>query len=70
MYIHSNIPMNIHNKIISFIRKERVITSSELAEHLDISWNTAEKYLVELIIAGKVEKFKKKGVNIWLLKKE
>lgn len=62
--------MNLHSQIIKFIRKERVITSSELAEHLDISWNTAEKYLVELIIAGKVEKYKKKGVNIWLLKKE
>ena len=59
---------NKNLKIINFIRKERVITSSELADYLNISWNTAEKYLVELIISGDVEKYKKKGVNIWLSK--
>lgn len=62
--------MNTHNKkkIIAFIGKQRVITSSELANHLHISWNTAEKYLLELLIDGEVEKFKKSGVNIWLPK--
>jgi len=55
-------------KIISFIERERVITSSELAQHLKVSWNTAEKYLLELVIAGKVEKIKKAGVNLWILK--
>ena len=63
--------MNIHKKkeILNFIKKQRVITSSELAEFLHVSWNTAEKYLMQLIIEGKVEKFEKKGVNIWLPKK-
>lgn len=62
--------MDIHNKkrILAFVRKEKVITSSELAKHLEISWNTAEKYLVELIIDGKVIKIKKLGVNLWMLK--
>ncbi|MEK6885788.1 MAG: DUF977 family protein [Nanoarchaeota archaeon] len=61
--------MNVHNKkIIEFIREKRVITSSELAKFLGMSWNTAEKYLTELIIEGKVEKIKKDGVNLWLLK--
>lgn len=77
MHIHTNmrriilsiINMNIHNKkIIEFIREKRVITSSELAKFLGMSWNTAEKYLTELIIEGKVEKIKKEGVNLWLLK--
>jgi len=45
-----------------------VITSSELAKHLGISWNTAEKYLLELIIEGKVIKIKKDGVNLWIKK--
>ena len=76
MYIHSNndtyigsyIPMKIHNNIIVLIKKEKVVTSSEVAKSLNISWNTAEKYLLELVIDGKIEKIKKLGVNLWLLK--
>jgi len=60
--------MNIHSKILEIIKKEKVVTSSEIAKSLNLSWNTAEKYLVELIIEGKVEKIKKLGVNLWLLK--
>ena len=52
-YILMNIP---RNKIIKFVREKRVITSSELAEFLKISWNTAEKYLLELLIENKVER--------------
>jgi len=63
--------MNIHNmkEILNFIKGERVITSSELAKHLKVSWNTAEKKLLELVIDGKVEKIKKLGVNLWIIKK-
>jgi DeoR/GlpR family transcriptional regulator of sugar metabolism len=55
-------------EIINFIRKSRVITSSELANHLGVSWNTAEKYLLEEVIEKKVVKLKKLGVNLWMLK--
>jgi len=68
-YIDKSIAMNIHKKKISdLIKKERVVTSSEVANHLNISWNTAEKYLLELIIEGKVDKIKKVGVNLWVLR--
>jgi len=61
--------MNIHNnKILSFIKKERVVTSSEVAEHFKISWNTSDKYLLELLVEKKVIRIKKKGVNLWLMK--
>ena len=59
--------MNIHN-IVKFIRKERVVTSSEVAEKYKVSWNTAEKYLLELALEGKVLRLKKAGVNLWVLK--
>ena len=64
--------MNMHNqkKVLLFLKKKRVITSSELAKYLGVSWNTAEKYLLELGMSGEVEKFKKSGVNIWLQKNE
>lgn len=60
--------MDIHKKVLNLIKKERIVTSSEVAEKIGISWNTAEKYLLELIIAGKVEKIKKAGVNLWVLR--
>jgi len=70
MNIHMNTIMNIqiNKKILKFVRKERVITTSELAKFLKVSWNTSEKYLLELVIEGKIVKIKKKGVNLWLLK--
>jgi len=60
--------MNIHNEIFGVIKKEKVVTSSEIAKKFEISWNTAEKYLLELIIEGKIEKIKKMGVNLWVKK--
>lgn len=65
---HINNHMNIHKKILDLIRGGKVVTSSEVANSLKISWNTAEKYLLELVINGKVLKIKKSGVNLWVLK--
>ena len=58
----------MNDKIMRFVKEKRVITSSELAKFLKISWNTAEKYLLELTIEGKIERIKKEGVNLWLAK--
>jgi DeoR/GlpR family transcriptional regulator of sugar metabolism len=58
----------IRKKILNYLRKEKVMTSSELAKHLKVSWNTAEKYLLELVIEGEIIKIKKLGVNLWLKK--
>ena len=71
MNIHNKLLMKIHKKekeILEFIAKQRVVTTSELAEFLKISWNTAEKYLLELALEGKVLRIKKAGVNLWVLK--
>jgi len=63
------ITMKIHSKIIDFIKNEKVVTSSEISKEFNLSWNTAEKYLLELVIEGKIEKIKKLGVNLWIIKK-
>jgi Mn-dependent DtxR family transcriptional regulator len=60
--------MNVHKNILDIIKKEKVVTSSEIAKKINISWNTAEKYLLELVIDGEIEKIKKMGVNLWVLK--
>ncbi len=61
--------MNIHSKkILDFLKKSKVVTSSELAGFLKISWNTADKWLLELALENKVERIKKRGVNLWILK--
>lgn len=61
--------MKIHSKdIIKLIEKERIVTSSEVAEFFNVSWNTGEKYLMELALEGKVDRIKKAGVTLWIIK--
>lgn len=63
--------MNIHkthSAILKLIKSKTVVTTAEISKDLKISWNTAEKYLLELTIEGKVQRIKKLGVNLWLLK--
>ena len=61
--------MNIHkDKILAYIQKNRVVTSSEIARLLKVSWNTADSYLKDLVIEGKLERIKKEGVNLWMKK--
>jgi len=65
----NNILMNIHKeKVIKLLKERKVITTSELAKDIDVSWNTAEKILLELTIENKLERIKKEGVNLWLAK--
>ncbi len=59
---------SMREDILRFVKKNRVVTTSELASHFKISWNTADKYMLELVIEGKVDRLKKAGVNLWLLK--
>ena len=60
--------MKLHRTILEFLEKNRVLTTSELAQHLKVSWNTAEKYLLELTLEQKVLRIKKQGVNVWAKK--
>lgn len=78
MNIHINIVIKVirgkdmnsqqGEKIIKFLREKKVITSSELAKFLGISWNTAQSYLMELALESKIIRIKKEGVNLWILK--
>ena len=56
------------SKILKYLGEKRVITSSELAKFLSVSWNTAQIYLMELALDGKIVRIKKEGVNLWMLK--
>ncbi len=51
--------MNIHNSktILDFVKKQRIVTSSEVAEFLKMSWNTADKYLSVMKWSGISEMF-------------
>lgn len=78
MNIHMIIGMDTHMtvedykaKILELLKKGAgVVTTNEVSHHFDLSWNTAEKYLLELAVERKVERLKKVGVNLWLLKRE
>ncbi|MDO8563518.1 MAG: hypothetical protein Q7R87_00755 [Nanoarchaeota archaeon] len=61
--------MKIHSKnLLDYIKKGRVVTSSEIANIYDVNWNTAERYLLELMAESKIIRIKKQGVNLWLIK--
>ena len=59
---------NINNKILDFAKKDGVVTTTEIANEFEISWNTAERYLLELALDNKFKRIKKAGVNLWVLK--
>ncbi|MBU0907740.1 MAG: hypothetical protein KKD18_01480 [Nanoarchaeota archaeon] len=54
-------------KILQLIKKEKIVTSSDVARYLKVSWNTADSYLKELLIEKKLERIKKRGVTLWAL---
>jgi len=58
----------LSDKIIELIKKEEIVTSSEVAKFLKVSWNTAEKGLLELALDGKIRRKKKEGTTLWMLK--
>ncbi len=60
--------MNIHNSIFTYVKKSRVVTSSEIAKEFKINWNTAERYLLEMMAEQRLIRIKKSGVNLWLVK--
>jgi len=67
--IKVNMTMYIHrDKVIDFIKSKKIVTSREVAEMLGVSWNTADRYLTELLIEGKVDRIKKERVTLWLKK--
>ncbi|MDP2924816.1 MAG: HTH domain-containing protein [Nanoarchaeota archaeon] len=53
-------------KILKFLKEQRVVTSSEIAKFLGVSWNTAQGYLMELALDRDITRIKKDGVNLWL----
>ncbi|MAE49588.1 hypothetical protein CMI48_02040 [Candidatus Pacearchaeota archaeon] len=55
-------------KLLMLLKEQKVVTSSEAARALKVSWNTADNYLKELLIEGSVERLKKQGVTLWVLK--
>lgn len=55
-------------EIMKIVTGVKVVTTSEIAEDLKVSWNTAEKHLLELTIDNKLMRMKKAGVNLWVIK--
>ena len=67
-FIMKNNMKSHSHEILRFLKKNKVVTSSEIAKLLKISWNTAYKYLLELALDKKIIRIKKQGVNLWILK--
>lgn len=54
--------------ILKLTKEKKVVTTTEVAKEISISWNTAENYLLELALENKIIRIKKEGVNLWILK--
>jgi len=59
---------DFNKEIMKIITNVKVVTTSEVAEELKVSWNTAENHLLELTIENKITRMKKSGVNLWVIK--
>ena len=55
-------------EVMKLVEKTKVVTTSEIAEEFKVSWNTAEKHLLELALDGRITRMKKAGVNLWVIK--
>jgi hypothetical protein len=53
-------------KILKFLISSKVVTTTEVADKFKISWNTAEKCLLEIALDGNAIRMKKAGVNLWV----
>lgn len=57
-------------KILKIIKSNLgIVTTSEIASEFKMSWNTAERYMLELALDGIILRVKKAGVNLWVLKR-
>ena len=65
---NENSRYSLTNQIYNLLKKEKIVTSSEIAKIFNLNWNTADKYLLELVVQSKIQRIKKQGVNLWLLK--
>jgi hypothetical protein len=61
-------PYSIMNRAYQLFKKSKVLTSIEVSKKLRVSWNTAEKALLELAVENKILRIKKAGVNLWIMK--
>ncbi len=59
---------SIKNDIYNLFKKEKILVSSDVAKKLNIASGTAERYLLELVIDGKIIRIKKKRLSIWMRK--
>jgi len=65
---HSFSSEDTRKEILKLVQSTKVVTTSEIAAKLIISWNTAEHYLLELALEGQLTRMKKAGVNLWVIK--
>ena len=59
---------DFNKEIMKMVERTKVVTTSEIAAELKVSWNTAENHLLELTIEQKITRMKKSGVNLWVIK--
>lgn len=61
-------PLSFENQIYKLFKKDKILTTNEVAKLLNIHQATADSYLKDMVIDGEIERIKKEGVTLWLKK--
>jgi ribosomal protein S25 len=56
--------------ILKLLEKESPVTTSMVAEKLDVNWSTAQRALFEVEREGKIKGKSMSGRNVWWVKLE
>jgi len=59
---------SFNRQVLNLFKKHRILTTPEVSKFLNISYGAAERALLELGTNKQIERIKKKGVTLWLLK--
>lgn len=58
----------VQEQILDIIREGNPLSTSQLAQHLKVSWHTVQHYCFELVFKGKIDKLTVGSSHIWIKK--
>jgi len=66
--IEERAPYSFPEIVYPLFKKDKILTTSEVAKALMINNGTARNALLNLVVEGKINRMKKTGVTLWMMK--
>jgi len=61
-------PYSLESQVYRLFNKKRLLITSDIMKALNITHATAQRNLIELFIQGKIDRLKKEGITLWMIK--